>query len=289
MSATTLVATAARADVRVERADDAKACPDPATFASRASEGISDERRRSVGITVRFERTTSGFASAVRTSDGSERALDDPSSSCDGLAEATLLAVRLAFDRDDGPPAPAERPADAPPRRSAVHPDLFAGVLGAVGLGGSVGGRVVGAAVLGAHEEWSVGATAFLLLPQTERFGSGTVETSVVGGGLDACRQAPFGSLGGTIVGLCGRMEIARLAGTSRGFAKNDDASRPLVSGSLLVRAHRRIGGPVGAFGELGAVVPINRERFEIQGIGRVYDPPLVAGTGTIGLQVDFE
>jgi hypothetical protein len=143
--------------------------------------------------------------------------------------------------------------------------------------------------VLGAREEWSLGLTGFVLLPQSEQFGSGTIETSPVGGGLDACRQARFDLLGGTILGVCGRTEVARLSGTSRGFPKNDQAYRPLVSEGLLVRAHRRIGGPVCAFGEVGAVLPINRERFEIQGVGRVYDPPPVAGTGTIGLQVDFE
>ena len=249
-SATALVAGAAHAELHVERAADAEACPDPATFAQRAGDGLSDERKRSMGITVRFERTSSGFASAVRATDGSERTLDDRSSSCDGLAEATLLAVRLAFDRDDAappasPPAREERSAERQPRPRAAHAELLAGALGALGLGGSFGGRVVGAAVLGGQEEWSIGLTGFVFLRQTEQFGSGTVENSMVGGGLDTCRRARFERLlGGTMLALCGRDVHEPRAGTEGGASRAPQGREHLADraaeGNAAARPVRR-------------------------------------------------
>jgi hypothetical protein len=50
-----------------------------------------------------------------------------------------------------------------------------------------------------------------------------------------------------------------------------------------------RVAGPVRAFVELGAVAPVVRERFAIDGVGLVYDPPLIGGSGGIGALVDFE
>jgi len=88
---------------------------------------------------------------------------------------------------------------------------------------------------------------------------------------------------------LCGRAEVARLSGQARGFLVNEEGARPLVTTSLLLRAQRRLFGPIGLYGEFGGVVPLVRERFEIQRVGLVYDPPLVAATTALGAIVDFE
>lgn len=79
------------------------------------------------------------------------------------------------------------------------------------------------------------------------------------------------------------------LSGTAHGFAKVEAHSRPLFAGTALGRAQARFGGPVAAFAEAGAAVPMIRERFEIDRVGVVYDPPIIAGTIGIGVLVDFE
>ena len=224
-----------------------------------------------------------------------ERALDDRAAGCDGLAEATLLAVRLALDVPAEPPAPAE-PSDhdtpAPIVAGDPHPrhvEILAGGLAAFGIGSAFapGVRAGGALTLGSEAQWSIGVTGFALASRTQTLGAGAVSIGALGGGVDLCRRHRFGA--SWRVGLCGRAELGRLSGQARGFDTNEEAARPLVLGSLLLRAQRRFYGPLGLFAEVGGAVPIVRERFEIQGVGLVYDPPLVAATGAIGALVDFE
>src|SRR4051794_17652871 len=97
---------AARAEVRVERGDGADSCPDGDTFASRIHDGSAPRADASRDVTVRFERTPMGYRSSVFTADGMRRTLVDDAANCDGLTEATLLAVKLALDVSDVP-APA--------------------------------------------------------------------------------------------------------------------------------------------------------------------------------------
>jgi hypothetical protein len=306
----TFGARLSHADVRVERDASADACPDPATFAERIREGLGEASERTRTITIRFERSPGGYSSTVQTSDGMQRKLTEANAAgCDGLAEATLLVARLALDSATGPPSPPSNTADAAaganaananraaerddarresavkPRGRAVHPELLVGALASFGIGGafSPGARTTAALAL---RPWTFGITGFILPPATQPFGVGRVAIAAMAGGLDLCYRA---RLVGFLLGVCGRGEIGALTGTARGFANNESATRALLLTSVLARGQRRIGGPLGVFAELGAVVPMVRERFEIQGVGMVYDPPPVAAMGGIGMLVDFE
>lgn len=315
-SSVVLLARSAQADdVRVERASGAEGCPDAASFGARVREGSdrAHEGEPTRDVTVRFERTTKGFRSSVLTSDGMKRSLVDDASTCEPLAEATLLAVRMTLDLAASPPAPPvnDVPAAPPaPPAAVVAPEtrdareapttprtkepasvglevLASGTL-ALGVGSPLapGFRAGAAATLG-RGRWSLGVTGVVLSTQTREVGTGSVDIGVAGGGIEGCGRAR--ALQAVVLALCGRAEALRLSGTAHGFARTEEHARPLLLGSLLGRGQMRIAGPVAAYAEVGAVVPIVRERFSIDRVGLVYDPPIIAGSGAFGALVDFE
>lgn len=294
---------AAAAEIHVQRGNGAEGCPDPSTFEARARESASASSR---DVSIRFARTSTGYASSIRTSDGMIRALED--ARCDALADATLVIVRLALDVEraapDAPahvsesaksiesvPASAPDRVDAAPSANGEHAngiELLAGGAVVAGLGVSIGkGARLGAAWL-FDRRWSIGVTGLALVPETRTFEKGEVEVGVLGGGLEGCARAS--SISDAISGaLCARGELFRLSGSASGFARNDEHARPLAAMGLVLRGKARIARPFGAFAELAAAAPLARERFAIDGAGIVNEPPIVAGTAAAGLSVDFE
>lgn len=295
------------AEIRVERSRGAEACPDPVKFEARARESATSASR---DVSIRFARTSTGYASSIRTSDGMSRALEDDA--CDALADATLVVVRLALDVESASvaptsskptpaPAPAQATTETPaPDRDRDHEsppaanlgrangfELLAGGAVAAGFGASFGARA-GAGWVFAGRRLSIGVTGLALVPETRAVENGSVEIGLLGGGLEGCGRAATSSraLAGA---LCARGEVFRLSGSAGGFARNEAHGRPLATMGLALRGKLRIARPFGLFAEVAASVPLARERFAIDGVGIVYAPPVVAGTAATGLFVDFE
>lgn len=282
-------------EVQAERDANAEECPDPATFSARARHGAAEQDGRTVR--VHFSRSNAQYVATITTSDGLARILVDPS--CDALAEAAAVIVQLALE---GPREPQKAPAPAatteaktdPPKDAVIEPstasplafEAMAGAAFGLGLGSpsAVGARIGGALVIGDH--WTVGLTGLWLAPEMQSLTNGSVDIGVLGGGLDGCGRL---TLGRFRPGLCARAEAFRLEGSARGFSQNESHSRPLYTASVLARGDVRIAGPLGLFAEAGAVVPLGKERFEIQGVGLVYDQPAVAAAGTLGARMRFE
>lgn len=303
----------ARAELQVHRSEGADSCPDTLSFAGRMRDGSVDAAARASAsasdIIVRFEHTASGYRSSVIMPDGKRRSLTDDAPTCEGLAEATVLAVKLALDletapadTDVGPAASAVvRPALSPPdvatppphdpsagRTSTVAEISASGVL-AFGLGSPAApGARGGAALVLGEGRWSIGMTGLVLPAQTREIGDGAVDVSILGGGVEGCGRVPVGGRA-LLFALCGRIEAMSLRGSSRGFARTEDHARPLFAGTLLARARARVAGPLSGFVEAAAVVPFVRDRFAIDTVGVVYDPPVVAAATGIGVVVDFE
>jgi len=308
---------ASAADIRVERADGAEACPDPNAFQARIREIWS---RSSRDLSIRFGPTRKGFAATVRTSDGMMRSLEDDS--CDALADATLVVVRLAAEE----PASGEREAPvvppptsssaglepAPERDEARAADarsrawlggeLLLGAAAAIGLQGGLGGgaRASGALVFGGGR-FSLGLTGLWLAPVASSpgsssagspagssAGSGKIEVGILGGGLEACARAAVAARMVSFA-VCPRGEVFRLSGEASGFARNESRGRALIAASLVLRGKVRIAGPAGVFVEAAATFPLTNERFAVDGLGIVYDPPVLAGIGAAGLALEFE
>lgn len=300
--ATFVPARLARADVHVERSASAGSCPDPEEFVRLMGAGGTDDVESS-DITVRFERTTEGFRSSVRVSGGPPRSLVDDAPSCDGLAEATALAVKLALDLEAArppavvrppdtapPPAPADgAPAPAVRARPRTLGELSLSGVVALGLASPVatGVRAGAAVVLDRQAHWTLGLGGMVLPAQSTDIAEGTVDVSVQGGGLEGCGRAPIGR--SVLLALCARAEGLRIAGASRGFERTDRQARASLTGTLLGRARATVAGPVAVFAELGVTVPFVRQRFAIDTLGLVYDPPPAAGATGIGVAIDFE
>jgi hypothetical protein len=284
------IASPARADVHVQRSEDAPSCPDAAWVAERlAAESVSSDAE----ITVLFERIEGGHRAVVRSGDGRARTLTDDSADCAGLAEAAYLSVKLALETDPSPPARTvavpngtrEEPSRVARPSLPVAEASLAGVM-AVGLGrrATPGMRASASLLLGASR-WSLGITGAVFPSQTSEVAGGTLSTSLAGGGIEGCRRASLGSLG---LALCSRFEAMRLVGSAAGFDRSESHARPLFVGSILGRAQHKL-GPIAAFVEVAAVAPVVRERFAIDTIGVVYESPIVAGAGGIGVALDFE
>jgi hypothetical protein len=292
-------ARTARAELRVERGEGADTCPDAASFAERMREGGAESQSRGSDLTVRFERTASGFRSWIRRADGKRRTLTDDAPSCDGLAEATLLAATLTLELETAAPPPSPAPAPEPPAiadsapivpraHRAPRAEISAGSVVAFGLTSPVAPGVrTGAAFVLGQGRWSLGISGVVLPAQTRTVQEGSVDVSMLGGGLEGCSRLPVGS--SFLLAFCGRVEAARLEGTSHGYTRSKEEQRPLFSGTGLGRARVRLAGPIAAFVEAGAVIPFVRERFSIDTVGVVYDPPAVALATGIGILVDFE
>jgi hypothetical protein len=288
----------AQADLRVERSDGADSCPDAAAFANRMRDAGAPQPAFATGeITVRFAHTASGFRSWVGTADGKHRSLADDAPTCDGLAEATILAVKMALELEGAPavvsaPPPAvadELPhEEAAPRRAAPFVETSASGAVVFGLGSPVAAGVrAGAGLVLGQGRWSIGLTGLALPSQTRSIGEGTVGVSVLGGGVEGCGRLPVGR--SVLLALCGRAEAMSLDGSAHGFARTESHARPVFTASLLGRARAKVAGPVALFVEAGALVPFARERFAIDTVGVVYDPPVVGAATGIGMLVDFE
>jgi hypothetical protein len=293
------VSRSVHADLRVERADGAGACPDAASFTNLVRAGGSEPPAGPGTITVRFEHTSSGYRSRIVMPDGKHRTLADDASSCDGLAEATVLAVKLALDLETATPAvPADvvPPADVAVldpeplvvRRATPRAEIWTSGVLAFGIGSPVAPGVrAGASLLLGQARWSLGITSLVLPSQTRDIGEGKVDVSILGGGIEGCGRSRVGRA--LLLALCSRVEAMRLEGSARGFARTEEHARPLFAGTLLGRAQAKVAGPVALFIEAGAVVPFVRERFAIDTVGVVYDPPTVAAATGIGMLVNFE
>lgn len=288
----------AHAEVRVERSSEAASCPDTAALLERVRDGEAPAAHEPLLI-VRFHRTPTGFRASI-ASNGTERSLDDDATSCEGLAEATAVAVKLALDSaaTPGPPAPTpptlgETPSQEPSRPTAAPAEprksleigaravLLFGLIDPVAPGAHVG-----ASFVSRHRAWSIGVTGLVLPTQTRALGEGAVDTSAIGGGVEGCARFPAAER--LAFGLCARAEVLRLAGHARGYTEADSRARALFTGAALGRVAARIAGPVSVTLEAGAVVPFVRERFAIEGAGVAYEPPIVAAMAGTGLLVDF-
>lgn len=289
----------ARADIPIERSDGADSCPDTVAFAKRMREaGAEEPAMATSGVTVRFEHAGNRYRSWVSMQGGKRRSLADDAPSCDGLAEATVLAVKLALELE-APTAVASAPPpevdvhEIPPEAPVAHhpasiPEVSASGVLAFGVASPIAAGVRGGAALVLGEgRWSIGVTGLVLPSQTRNVREGTVNVSVLGGGLEGCGRMPVGR--SLLLALCGRLEAMSLEGSADGFARSETHARPLFAGTILGRGRARIRGPFALFVEAGALVPFARERFEIDTVGVVYDPPVVAAATGIGILVDFE
>jgi hypothetical protein len=227
----------------------------------------------------------------------SERWLEAPS--CAELAEAAalVLAIEAGADERSTRSAEPEAPAlpiateDSPPERAPGSASRWF----AVGVSGGidVGALASPALGVGAWAAWLPGRTRLAIdvvyFPPAgiERSGRGIGgQFDLFVAGATACR-----SLLDTKLDLapCAGVEAGRIAaqGTGSQVVESIDEARPWVA----LRAGALLAYPVGRFAvraDLGAVVPLVRDRFLIAGLGTVHTPAPVTLRGLVGVEVRF-
>ena len=263
-------------------------------------------------VFVAFDRDGDERRASIATASGQMRTLRDVAADCDGLAEAVVLALVLHADGEEkeekAEPEHAITPTTPKPEVRATLPTavdrvdrldgkpslkaspflrMAAGATSEIAAIRDVAFGAQIAAHLGPKGGfWSVGAIG-VWLPQTSiDVGAGVANVSYVGAGVEACLRRSLGVLQGE---ACARGEGGSLIGHANGFAANESHARPLFAAGLTARGLIAIGGPLSLYLEGSLRVPIHRERFAIEGIGTVYDPPAIGAGAGGGAAVSFQ
>jgi hypothetical protein len=273
----------------VERGVGAEPCPDADALSLRIDQ-IRGRSAREVAGTyhISFVRKTDGFAAVISTgpNGANVRTLENNGPTCAELAKATALTVALLFDSDvavkkNPPPpvapiAPPPPPPPPPPERPRIRREATF-ELGAMGLAGVV--RILSPAATAeagiAGSRWRMSLGALWAIPQTLDLGPGTVDEHLMSGLVRTC-FAPYRE-GWMRFDVCTGAFVGLVSGEAKGFTSNEHHTRPWVAVPLeLVLA--RWSAPVGWELSAGALLPLRRQDFSVEGLGVAYKSPPVGG-----------
>jgi hypothetical protein len=203
-----------------------------------------------------------------------------------GVSSSADLSMSAAV-RDDSKP-PALPTSDA----TTVRPGVFIWMLGDVGSLPSAGlGAGIGAHV--AWSSWRVRAHASVIFDQHVDVPSASAvepgaDLGLAVGGLALCRSSEDLQLGSWILALCLGGELGRLSGRGTNVVPERSGgafwAAPLVDGS----ARFDLGAGAGLDLMLGAALPLTRNPFIIDEIGRIHRSASLAGRGALGLSWNF-
>lgn len=197
------------------------------------------------------------------------------------------------------PPAQQEPVVDVPPPvELAPESGLRGGALALlVGDAGSLPAGGLGAA-LGVEVGWSAvqlrltGTMFFdqrvgVALPGGARGGA---DVNLAVGGLLVCSSTLSTPSARLSLPLCAGVELGRLAGVGRGVPNAREGAVPWVAPLVEGGMYWRIPGTALRVAALvSAVVPLNRDRFVVRGLGPVHQPSSVAGRGSLGIELFFD
>ncbi|MEO8182456.1 MAG: hypothetical protein ABI895_26770 [Deltaproteobacteria bacterium] len=276
---------------------------------------------------VVFERAVPGYSARVSVVDaGGSRAKERQlhAENCEQLADAVSVAVAIALGAAEARSAPSglpdpvptsAAPGPAPAPRESVVPSASDGNSTSVvrvatpaswlpslslwGLAdvGSLPAPSFGAA-LGAElgwRRWQLRALGTLLFEQHTTLESPLTpppgaDLGLLTGSLLAC-GSPFGILARGVSGLaCLGLELGRLAGAGTDVLAARQGSSLWLAPRLDLGATWSVPNSALRLGATFTVLaPLNRDEFELTGIGSVYQPPSVVGRLSFGIGLGFE
>lgn len=275
--------------IEVNRGGGAEDCPGADAFASRVERQLG--RRALVpgpapGVPTAFEIRLWGEGQTrharlvARGARAGERELVDRGSSCEGLAEA--LAATMAIALSEGAPEPLTEkpPSPSEPLSMAVE----AGVDATVNVLGPFG--VAGRALFELEPLPWLGLGLGAIITPSSRFerDPGRVDVSLLAAELRACggwpRRRPLG------LSFCASTLAGATRARGRGYTPDRNASGAWVALAVGPRVEGDLYGPLGWTAHASALMPLWADRFSIDSLGVVYDPPALGALFGAGLSL---
>lgn len=273
-------------------------CPDATTLVAKTTasgakrpfvtgEAIDGGKMR---FRVVFVRENERLVARIEAPGGRSRVLEETSASCDGLADAVVVALVLASDAEnerprETPPPPGETKAPEPPTEEARWPlaRITASGAASIGVVREVAPAVAFGIHLGPRSRFRGGVLVTFVPTQTLNLGRGTVDVRYLAVSPEACFSFHPSFEG------CGRMEIGRLSGEASGFVQSEAHDRIRLAAGPVARGILPLSKQIILFAESSALFPTQTERFGVEGVGVAYDPlPVGIGVGA-GLGVSIE
>lgn len=271
------------------------------------------------GATLRVEATKAG-ASGSPASEGGLKERNLQAEDCSQLIDAVSVAVVLALGAlekdawedpsregsasvassaspDDSSTSAAIRDEPEPPALpssdgTTVRPGVFAWMLGDVGSLPAAGfGAGIGAHV--AWSSWRVRAHASVLFERhvdvelASAVNPGA-DLGLVVGGAALCRSSEDLQLGAWTLALCLGGELGRLSGRGTNVVPERSGGAFWAAPTLDGNARLDLGAGAGLDVMLGAALPLARNPFIIDEIGRVHRAWALAGRAALGLSWNF-
>jgi len=277
--------------------------------------GSRTTRDDTIRAAATVEQTREGFRLRLDTTiDGvttSHREIDAPT--CAELADAVAVSISLAVESSTTEPPRAEpvRPPPPPPQPSFVrnvdvdiddgraplsstqHRRLAiggAGMLSAGAFGSPAYG--VGGGVAWIHDRVNrFGIDGAYFVPSQVDEANRTISGRfhLLTFGATACRD--LFEDGGFVLSPCAGAEIGRahargVVGGNVNESTEESSLWLALRGGAALRY--RITDTIAVRGDLGAIVPLIRDRFTIEGVGMVHRPAVVSFRGGLGAEILF-
>ncbi len=300
----------AREELVVRRAPEASDCPTASELSAMVRaltplgpEAALGETSQVEHLEVHFARGADAYRAVIELfgEKRGTRTLEHRSATCAPLAEATALTIAVLVDPDFVPPAeppprevtvptePAERAARPPPAKPTEQAPLRLSLDAGAGIALALVRPVSPVFVLDGSVgigRFAVGLGGFLIPPQSLPLSGGSIDVWLLAGTGRAC--------GWPVVarqwraGACVAAHVGLLRAEGRGYSTDGNATRPWVAGGAYLTADGRLFGAIGWFARGGALIPVHRESFRIDGAGVAYEEPPVGGVFALGPTLTF-
>lgn len=297
-------------------APEGSGCPDASYVLAELRRNVgaasTAKQRSTISASATISANAGGFRLQLTTTEGrtsGERAFQDES--CRALADAAVvilawmvapeaMAARSAPAELTHQPAPttatAEDAVTPPPSPATASAAPYAGLGSAADVGTMPNPALAAAGHVGVDFQTirleARGAYWPRRRKSVEALPSGVVPGatfSLWNIGVQACWEAVARpSRAGFRLALCLGPELDVLNGAGFGVSSPTEATAAWVSLAGTVAGRVALAPSVALFAFVGGALPTQRQRFALRGVGEIYRPSVVAGRGSLGLELEL-
>jgi len=260
-------------------------CPSRAAFEAEILERtpsvrLSEPARRVFAVTI--ETTADGFRGTLVVNRASDKELAAPR--CEDLTTALALVTALAIDPTAtvAPRAHAPAPEPARPRAWSLELDVDAMVEAGAGPGALLAGAIEARASW--RDGYALELAAIAGRDSIARDGAEARFTWLAARPA-ACRSSPLAAVA---VYLCGHVEIGAVRAHGEMIVNQRDLTRLWLAAGLHATARVALGSRSFGLLQLGASLPLVRDRYLFAPDVALHDTPSVTGWLVVGVGMRF-